>query len=462
MSRFHAPLSFVLSLCAAAPAGAATFNFSPVSFDFGDVAVGDTAASQTVTVTNTSSTAQVVNLSGGAAGVFGGTTNCAGATLPPGASCTVAYSFAPTTPGQADGTTTFTVGGQTASLSFKGNAISPYTVTARALDFGTVAVGTTAAAQSVVITNTANSPHTLSLAGGAAGVFGGTTNCSGATLAAGASCQISYAFGPTATGDGSTTTSFSIDGMSYGITLTGTGGDTPATPFRVTNTTMDFGAVHLGETAAPQSVIITNISGTAQALSIAGGAAGLFGGTTNCGVATLDAGASCVVSYAFSPTAPGAVTQATSLTLNGKNYAFDFLGQGLSPFLVSPLGFDFGDVALGGTSTVQSVLIRNISSVAQTLSLAGGAAGLFGGTTDCSIASLLPDQSCRVSYAFTPGALGPLSGTTSLTLNGRNYGFSFTGNGVEYVAPSPVPLPPAMALSLGALALLGGWRRRAA
>jgi hypothetical protein len=92
----------------------------------------------------------------------------------------------------------------------------------------------------------------------------------------------------------------------------------------------------------------------------AGGAAGVFGGSSDCAV-TLAAGASCHLYYQFSPTVAGSQTVTTTVNLNGQVGRLSFTGNGLNPFLISPTGFDFGDVPVGSTSAKQSVTITNIS-----------------------------------------------------------------------------------------------------
>ena len=410
------------------------FRVSPTGFDFGDVAVGDTSGDQSVEIVNVSNSTQTLSLAGGAAGPFGGTTNCAGS-LAAGASCQITYRFQPTALGPATRTTTLAVNGENHVFSFTGNGIDAFLVSPTVFDFGDVAVGDTSGDQSVEIVNVSNSTQTLSLAGGAAGPFGGTTNCAG-SLAAGASCQITYRFQPTALGPAIRTTTLAVNGENHVFSFTGNGIDA----FLVSPTGLDFGPVAIGDSLTLQ-VDITNVSGSTQTLSLAGGAAGPFGGTTNC-AGSLAAGASCQITYNFTPTAPGEVTGSTTLAVNGENHVFSFTGNGYtvgsapSMFRVSPTGFDFGDVAVGDTSGDQSVEIVNVSNSTQTLSLAGGAAGPFGGTTNCA-GSLAAGASCQITYRFQPTALGPATRTTTLAVNGENHVFSFTGNGIDAFLVSP-------------------------
>ena len=428
---------------------------TPLAFDFGNVPIGETAPQQTVTITNVSTTTQPVNLAGGAAGIFGGSNGC-GATLAPGASCQISYAFSPTALGAATQSTSLSVNGDAHTFSFMGNAVESLLVSATSFDFGTVVVGSTASQQKVTITNVSTTTQPVNLAGGAAGAFGGSNGC-GATLAPGASCQISYSFTPTALGAVTGSTNLSVNGNLHTFSFSGSGipDITSADTLLISPRSFDFGNVPTGETAPQQTVTITNVSTTTQPVNLAGGAAGAFGGSNGCG-ATLAPGASCQISYAFSPTALGAATQSTSLSVNGKNVPLSFTGQGIDPLLISPLAFDFGEIALGDASPFQAVDILNVSDVIQSLSLAGGAAGAFGGSNGCG-ATLAPGASCQISYSFTPTALGAVTGSTNLSVNGNLHTFSFTGIGI--VPQASIPEPSTFAL-LG-IGLLGiAYRRK--
>jgi hypothetical protein len=72
--------------------------------------------------------------------------------------------------------------------------------------------------------------------------------------------------------------------------------------------------------------------------------------------------------------------------------------------------------------------------------MAGGAAGVFGGVQNCQGNTLSPGQSCQISYAFSPTAGGPVTGSTSGTINGQPFGFSFQGVGLGDSTP-PVITP---------------------
>ena len=203
--------------------GLKTFLISPIAFDFGNVPVGTTSASQTVTITNVSSVPVVMSGAGGAAGQFGGVQDCQGNTLNPGQSCHMFYAFTPSALGPASGSTSGSWNGQSFSLTFTGNGISRFLISPTAFDFGDVHVGTTSASQTVTITNVSSAPVVMSGAGGAAGQFGGVQDCQGNTINPGQSCHMFYAFTPASPGHASGATSGSWNGQSFSLTFTGIG-----------------------------------------------------------------------------------------------------------------------------------------------------------------------------------------------------------------------------------------------
>jgi hypothetical protein len=190
---------------------AATVAPNPLAF--GNWAVGTTSNARTLTVTNTGNVA----LTGGAqtipAGPFtrvaAGTT-CAG-TLALGASCTYNVQFAPTAAGTVTGSVTFTytggtVTGSPVTLTGTGVAVrasvsiipNPLTIT--------LATGVNTGTGTVTLTNTApvtgGSQMTVSsvaVAGGSLMTYffnkvAGADNCTGATLAPGATCTVGVRF----------------------------------------------------------------------------------------------------------------------------------------------------------------------------------------------------------------------------------------------------------------------------
>jgi uncharacterized repeat protein (TIGR01451 family) len=106
-------------------------------------------------------------------------------------------------------------------------------ISASAIDFGNVNVGSTASVP-VTLTNTGGDPFgPINMFGGAppSAEFDASQNCQGNTLPAGGTCQVTYSFSPSATGPFTDTSSFTVsetnsqsDGEDFTVSLSGCGG----------------------------------------------------------------------------------------------------------------------------------------------------------------------------------------------------------------------------------------------
>ena len=214
--------------------------------DFGEVTAGDTSLSINVTLTNTGGAAYgPINIYGGAppSAEFSASQNCQGNTLTPAASCNISYRFSPTGAGSFSDTSTFTVSdgpqinGEDFAVTMTGVGVAPISVSPLALDFGGVVVDETSSPMTVIVTNITASPFgPVSITGGAppTAEFNASQNCQGNTLAAGASCSLTFTFSPSAPGLFSDTSTFTIDeggpSFEFTVTLTGCGGDSDQCP----------------------------------------------------------------------------------------------------------------------------------------------------------------------------------------------------------------------------------------
>src|SRR5262249_17849311 len=132
---------------AASSAVKPTLLVTPTTLAFGPVATGTTSAAQVVTVTNQSATSVVMSGSGGslAAPFNADLSNCEGATLAPGGTCHMTYTFSPTGVGDAIATATGLWNGRKYSIKMAGTGVAPTLVlTPTKLDFGPVLIGATA------------------------------------------------------------------------------------------------------------------------------------------------------------------------------------------------------------------------------------------------------------------------------------------------------------------------------
>jgi hypothetical protein len=176
-------------------------TLSPTSLTFATQLVGTTSPVQNVTLTNTGSSSLSIT-SIATTGDFAQTNNC-GATVAVNASCTISVTFTPTTINTRTGTVVVTdnapASPQTVTLTGTGTYVS---YTPASLNFGSVTVGTTSAAQTITFTNNATTKLTIKsivITGPNNTDFSETNNC-GTSLGPKTSCTITVTFTPTAKG----------------------------------------------------------------------------------------------------------------------------------------------------------------------------------------------------------------------------------------------------------------------
>jgi hypothetical protein len=213
--------------------GNTTVTLSAPSITFAGQLVGTTSASQTVTLTNTgSATLYIASIavSGTNASSFQFSNSC-GTSIAAGASCTIHGHFAPATTGTLTAAINIVdnvnASPQVISLTGTGFGDTTVSLSATSLSFGSQAVGTTSASQSVTLTNTGSATlyfTSITVTGANATSFVFSNTC-GASVAAGGSCSIHGHFTPAATGPLTAAVKISdnVVGAPQTISLTGTG-----------------------------------------------------------------------------------------------------------------------------------------------------------------------------------------------------------------------------------------------
>ncbi len=428
-------------------------SLSDSALNFGPQGVG-TSQTRTVTATNTG-TAPLVMASAVVANVtlagFSATGNgCAGVTLNPGESCAIGVTFAPTVVGGSTGTLTFTsnapVVTSTQVVSLSGTGVSsPLRFTPSPLDFGPVAIGTSAT-RGVLVTN--DGPGTVSIAtvgGLLPPFFLDSTTCTGLTLAAGASCQVTVRFQPTTTpGPFSDAIDVTlVGGVIVSSAVTGFAVAAPTPAVTILPGSLNFGFVQTGTTSPARTATITN-TGNADliigAVTVSLGGAVFVEYADGCQGTTLKPGQFCTVSVVFTPTATG--FQTGTLTINDNagtpSQTVSLTGAGVSPaFGLSPTGLSFGPQQLGTTSAPQTITLTNSSGGPLTIgavSIVGGAHFLKGADT-CANQTIAANASCDIAVSFKPTAGGPLNDTLSIIYTGVagpvTIGVNLSGVGVS-------------------------------
>lgn len=313
-----------------------------------------------------------------------------------------------------------------------GAAPGDFTHNASDLDFGTVNAGgranatfvvtnTSGAAAQPVITTFIEPPFVLD-----------SSDCL-REVAVDGDCYLSISLESAPVGE--TTSAFRIgfegeDPDEYELRIVGTDPDA----LTVEPLDHDFGDVAVGDVTEAQTVI-RNDTAVDQPLRTAGGAASDFAGFQNCaGRSALAPGEQCELTYRFEPTTPGLVEDTTSYTVNGVRHPITLRGVGVPVWTVAPGTIDFGDVAVGESTTLV-VTITNNSGADLRPNLSGTASDnphftLGEGTCLAFIAS---GESCVGEVIFTPTAVGAESGTLTVVVDGADWLIAMTGNGVDPV-----------------------------
>jgi parallel beta-helix repeat protein len=204
---------------------------------------------------------------------------------------------------------------------------SGVTASPSALSFGSVATGTTSAAQTVTVSNPTGSAASVSSIA-ATGDFSQTNTC-GSSIAANGSCAVSVKFAPTAAGTRTGTLTVNAGGVTNTVSLTGTG-TAPGPVLNAAPASLSFAGTVVGASSSAKTVTVTN-SGTSAAAVSGVSVTGDFSQTNTC--SSVATGSSCTVSVTFKPTASGARTGTLTVTSNANNSptTVSLTGSGIGP-----------------------------------------------------------------------------------------------------------------------------------
>jgi hypothetical protein len=436
-----------VSLSGTGTGSAAVVSFSPTGLAFGNQPVGTTTAAQTVTLSNIGNTTlsiSSITVTGTNASDFAQTNTC-GSTVAAGADCTISVKFTPSATGARTASLSVTdnANGSPQTLGLQGTGGVPaVSFSPMSLAFGNQAVGTTSPAQIITLTNIGNAAliATIGVAGTNASDFAQTNTC-GSSVAAGANCTISVTFTPS--GSGTRTASLNITDNAPGspqtVSLTGTG-TSPVVGLSATS--LAFGSQSVGTTSPAQTVSLSNTGGAALSISsiaVTGTNASDFAQTNTCG-STVAAGANCTISVTFKPSASGTRTASLSITDNasGSPQTVSLSGTGAAaaaPVVnLSPTSLDFGNLAVGTTSSPQIVTLTNTGNATLSITsivVTGTNASDFAQNNTCG-STVVAGSNCTISVTFTPSATGTRTASLSITDNasGSPQMVSLSGNGM--------------------------------
>jgi uncharacterized repeat protein (TIGR01451 family) len=447
-------------------------SVSPSPFDFGTQVIGQPSGVQTFTVTNTGNAdlhMQSATTSGSSDFSITSDT-CSGNPVTPGNACTIGVTFTPSQTGSRTGTLTISddAADSPQVVSLSGTGTQPtVSLSPNSLAFGSQAVGTTSAAKTVTITNNGTADlHVsgVSVGGANAGDFAASSSGCGTVPSGGGTCTVSVKFTPAAAGARSATLNIASDAPSSPdqVSLSGTGLNSRLS---LSPNPMNFGNVLVGQS---KTITLTfsnsgsdpsHLTGPPTVGGPDGNDFALVFPSFNCvsdntGNPAIPPGNSCSVDITFTPGGVGA----RSATLTFPNDSSDgpqqltLKGNGTNPGIsVAPSSLSFGSQGTGTTSAAQPVVVTSSGTSALTVSSAS-VTGPFQVSNDgCSGAGpIAPAGTCTVQVVFQPTALGPASGTLTITSDGGTKTVALSGTGVAVAdlgisigaTPNPIKTGP--------------------
>jgi 6-phosphogluconolactonase (cycloisomerase 2 family) len=409
------PVAFFLSL---APTSAAqTVTLTPVTLNFAAQPVGTTSAAKTVTLKNTSTTKSLTIKSVVPSGEFAQTNTCT-ATLAAGASCTLTVTYTPATPGAIDGAITITDNATPAIqvVNLTGKGVAPLTLAPATLTFASTAIGKTAAAQTITLTNSIIALTMGTVA--ASGDFAVSANTCTGTIAASKTCTIGVTFTPTVTGaiSGVLTIADGAFGNPQLVPLSGTATGTVTNTVSFSPASLTFPGQATGTTSASQAITLTNKATTTLKITTVA-ASGEYAETDTCAAKSIAAGKTCTITVTFKPTSAGtikgAISVADAATTTPQIVALT--GTAVNALAFSPATLTFTGT-VGSTSAAQTATLTNNSSAAITISKVINS-GDYKQTNTCGT-SIAAGKNCTFSISFAPLVAGTIDGAITVTATG--------------------------------------------
>jgi trimeric autotransporter adhesin len=394
-----------------------------------------------------------------------------GLVLAASGNCTLVIRFAPAAAGTRNAvlSITHTAVGSPQTVTLLGTATPApqglIQLSATSISFTDTQLGSTST-QGVTVVNGGNLALNFSafkISGAAATEYTQSGTCSTLTaLAIGGQCMLTVTFGPTSLGLRNATLTITSDASNGAATLplSGNGVPVPAPQVTLAPTTLDFGTQTTGGIYPARLVRLTN-SGTADLAigSVVVAGAGFSNSSPTPCPAVLVPAAECDIAVSLLATSATAYAGTLTVSSNaaGSPSVVTLSGSGTAsalPVLVwSPAvaNLDFGQVAAGSISAVQTVTLSNQGpggvnlTVLNAIGPDGAAFSVVGGT--CSFGTpLFQGQTCTVNVSFAPGSAGSKTALVQVASTG-SFPPALTLTGVGLAGPNP-----SLALSASSLA----------
>lgn len=316
------------------------------------------------------------------------------------------------------------------------------TVNPLSLTFAGQPVASNSATQPITITNSGTIALTITGIT-VSGDFFQQDDCT-QLVVPGGTCSIQVGFAPTQTGQrqGVLTVFGNMPTGQVIASLTGTG--LAAGNIVLLPTSMNFGNVLVGATAAAQNVTISNTGGVSVNLKTPTTTGDFQISANTCGT-SLAPNFGCTISINFTPTASGPRIGVFSITDDSgtqpestQTVQLSGNGQAKPTAVLSATSVNFSQPqTIGTTSGTQPVTLTNNGDVALT-DIAISVSGDFSAVNDCGL-SLIGHATCAISVAFVPTQVGAESGilTVNTLLGTQKVTLSGTG-----IAPPGVSATP--------------------
>lgn len=194
----------------------------------------------------------------------------------------------------------------------------------------------------------------------------------------------------------------------------------------IINPTIDFGTVDVGSQSPAKTASIINTS--AAEINIGGVTvpAGPFSITANTCVGVLPAGATCVVTMVFRPTAAGPSSSSLTVAGDGLSVSSSLSGTGRTPtgtpptgptpgsLKIAPISASYGSAVVGTALPAKKFVVSNPGQTAVPLAsvtLGGGGADQFAIDSNGCTGSLAAAATCTIQVSATVTRDGSLTAT---------------------------------------------------
>lgn len=302
----------------ATPPAAVILN--PIGLVFPATNINATSTAQNITISNTGGTSTSLQTPIVSGAGFRISVNTCTATLLPDSSCTVAITFTPTASGVSSGSFTISDGAGTQTASLAGTGTTPATdaLSSTSLAFAAQKLTTVSAPQQITLINAGDVALTLISAQTTSTDFT-ITNACGNSLSPHSTCAIDVAFQPQSIGHIVAQFTVADQYRTQTVALSGTG-LAPAGVSLSPLYNLTFPTTGVGQTAAPQTVTLTNNGGVPLDLAstVLTGDFSILAGSDTCG-ATLAPANACTLQIVFAPTVGGTRTGTLTITDSATN-----------------------------------------------------------------------------------------------------------------------------------------------